>query len=99
MERKKQESFESKSIQEQNKQRIENILATSLNISCDKDFILSSPEIPPEIKKISATIRRANKAVARTSFTPEDMPIDLKKCSFDIFKNTRVSWGDISHWK
>jgi hypothetical protein len=86
-------------IQEQNKQRIKNILTTSLNISCDENFMLSSAEIPKEIHKISVTIRRSGKAVARTSFEPKEMPVDLKKCSFDIFHNTRVSWDDISQWK
>jgi hypothetical protein len=100
---KKQERVEFKNMQEKNRQRVNAILTNSLNISCDENFILSSSEIPPEITKIFATIRRGGKVIARTSFTSQEMPIDLKKCSFEPFpslgKGKNIPWSQLSNWK
>lgn len=92
-----------KRAQETYRQRIETILSDSLPLSCNADFILSSLEIPQEIKKIFVTIRRGGKAIARTSCTPQSMPVDLKACLFDTFeshgKNTPLGWKEISQWR
>lgn len=91
-------------MQENNKKRIEEVLSNPLGISCDDTFILSArEEIPPEIKRISVTIRRNNKAIARASFAPQELPLDLKQCSFETFqhpaKERNISWSQLSQWK
>lgn len=99
----KQKNLEEKrALEEKTRNHIAAILAEKLTGLCDSDFIISLQNIPP-IEKIFVTIRRGKKAIARTSCNPQDMPLDLKQCTFEVFdvaaKNTRATWENISQWK